>query len=40
MTVQYNEGTDNLWVINVGRVRVEAGFYIFETKYNVKLCET
>lgn len=37
--VQYNEGTDHLQDINIGRLRVEAGFHIFETKYNVELCE-
>lgn len=37
--VQYNEGTDHLQDINIDRQRVEAGFYIFEAKYNVELCE-
>lgn len=37
--MQYNEGTDHLWDMNIGRLRAEAGFHIFEIKCNVELCE-
>lgn len=37
--MQYNEGTDHLQDINISRLRVEVAFHIFETKYNVELCE-
>lgn len=37
--VQYNEGTGHLWDINIGRLRVQAGFHIFGIKYNVEVCE-
>lgn len=37
--VQYNEGTDHLWGINIGRLIVQAVFHIFGTKYNGEVWE-